>query len=440
MPRPATGSPKWDPKTKRWVARVTIPGSGRVPVPLDVPACLVGAPGVKCTCASCQQAVRVAKIVSVDMRTEGRVPSGLPMTVNEYAAAWLNDRERRKLTTVSDDRGRLDLHVLPHIGTIPIAAVTRDDLKRLVATLDEKVRTAAEKGERFSWKTAVHVWGNVTKMFSDAVKSKNPELCVLTSNPCADVAGPDRGKDKRKQYLWPAEALAFMACEEIPLVWRRLFAVTTYLYARPEEVEALEWGTDLDLYHGTCSITKAVERARGRSVKKGAEKEPKTTNAIRTVPIDPALLPLLEAMRKEAGGKGRVFPVVPGEFEMSRKLRAYLELAGVDRPALFATTAGSLALTWYHATRSTGITWEAVRGLDGTKLMRRAGHATFSTTLGYIREAENLVGPRFGTPFPPLPDGLIRGRGVLGVLGPRRAKKAGGMVGATGFEPVTSTV
>jgi len=136
-------------------------------------------------------------------------------------------------------------------------------------------------------------------------------------------------------------------------------------------VATLEW-SDIDLAHAMVSITKAVERSRDRAAEKGFVKEPKTENAIRTIPIDSALLPLLETMHEEAGGKGRVFPVVPSETEMSRNLRFYLEKAGVDRPSLLTTTA-SLALTWYRGTRSTGMTWEAVRGLDGTKLMQRAG-------------------------------------------------------------------
>jgi hypothetical protein len=40
--------------------------------------------------------------------------------------------------------------------------------------------------------------------------------------------------------------------------------------------------------------------------------------------------------------------------------------------------------------------------------MQRAGHQSFSTTMLYVREAENL-GAHFGTPFPPLPAELLGG-------------------------------
>jgi hypothetical protein len=41
----------------------------------------------------------------------------------------------------------------------------------------------------------------------------------------------------------------------------------------------------------------------------------------------------------------------------------------------------------------------------GYRVMQRAGHLNFSTTQGYIREAE-AVGIDAGAPFPPLPSAL----------------------------------
>ncbi|WP_394826137.1 site-specific integrase [Pendulispora albinea] len=64
----------------------------------------------------------------------------------------------------------------------------------------------------------------------------------------------------------------------------------------------------------------------------------------------------------------------------------------------------------FHDLRATGITWMAVRGDDPLRIKQRAGHKSFSTTEGYIREAENLsVG--FGKPFPSLPAELT---GIFG--------------------------
>ncbi len=79
----------------------------------------------------------------------------------------------------------------------------------------------------------------------------------------------------------------------------------------------------------------------------------------------------------------------------------------------------------------------AARGDHPLRIKQRAGHASFSTTEGYIREAENL-GRSFGTVFPPLPS-LERTFAALSLssetLEGNVAESVPLVVGATGFEP-----
>jgi hypothetical protein len=60
----------------------------------------------------------------------------------------------------------------------------------------------------------------------------------------------------------------------------------------------------------------------------------------------------------------------------------------------------------FHDLRATGITWMAIRGDEPIKIMRRAGHENMSTTMGYVREAENLT-TAIGEPFPALPEPIV---------------------------------
>jgi hypothetical protein len=55
------------------------------------------------------------------------------------------------------------------------------------------------------------------------------------------VHGPDRGAQRSKAYLYPSGLVAPVACEDVPLRWRRMFALATYLYARAGEINALTW-------------------------------------------------------------------------------------------------------------------------------------------------------------------------------------------------------
>lgn len=387
--RPATGSLRWARNANgayQWFVQITLADGSRPVVDLD-PRIPEG---------DREAAKAAALLVSAATRAGESVSTRNLETVSEYAKRWLAARDARGLASVADDRGRLKAHVLPELGARDMRKVSRDDLERLVERLDAKVRAGA-----VSWKTTIHAWGLVTKMFSDATAAKDRSLRVRADNPALDVHGPDRGNRKAKVYLYPSEFLQIVSCAEVPLRWRRMFALTTYLYARAGEVNALQW-SDLDLERGIAHIHASASRTTG------ATKSTKTGEA-RRVPIEPTLMPLLLAMRQEAGGgaaTGPVSPADPTDRKLSRQLQRCLRLAGLTRADLYADDATRKPLT-FHDLRATGITWCAVRGDDPMRLKQRAGHAGFATTEGYIREAENLRETNFGTPFPTLPEALM---------------------------------
>ncbi len=312
-------------------------------------------------------------------------------TFEVWAERWCKAREERGLTSVKDDRGRLRKWVFPHLGARPMVEIKRLDLERLVEELDASVRA-----ELLSWKTARNTWGVVSKMFDDACRSKTLALRVLTENPCVGIRGPDEGVKKSKSYLYPTEFARLVACPRVPIRWRRLFAVAIYTYTRAGELEALE-KEDVDLDALTIHIYRAIDRSAD-----GEVKETKTNNP-RRIPIEEPLVPLLRLLLEET--QGRRLVDMPPACDLSPRLRQYLEWAGVSRAELFAGDKTRKAIT-FHDLRATGITWMAIRGDEPIKIMRRAGHENIVTTMGYVREAENLVAP-IGAPFPPLPPELL---------------------------------
>jgi integrase len=235
-------------------------------------------------------------------------------------------------------------------------------------------------------------------MCRDAASSKIEALRVRADNPTIGVAPPERGASTSKQYLYPSEFSTFIACPKVPIAWRRSTALAVYLYPRAGELRALAW-EDVDLDHGTILIHQAVDR------ETGGKKSTKTKHS-RRFAIEPALLPLLAVMKREAGGTGPVC-TLPSERDMARGLRRWLHHANVRRAELHTSTPTRKAMTW-HDLRATGATWMAVRGDDPLKIMQRCGHEDFATTQGYVREAEAIrVG--FGLVFPTLPVSLLTG-------------------------------
>ena len=358
-------------------------------------------------------------------------------TVAKYAERWCKWRASRGIRCVGEDRTLLVFHVLPVVGALDVRAFNRDDARRLVSALDEAARRGwtiqCARRHPFGWKTAMNAWSVVRAMFRDACGGKDEAIRIRDDSPVDGVAGPDTGAKKAKQYLWPSEFLQLVSCERVPLRWRRAVVLAIYTYARAGELAALEWG-DVDLEHGTIHIHRSLDSKRGQGLKS-------TKSAVaRRAPIEPALSPLLRLMKGSAKGK-RVIDFPTGH--LARPLRTYLHRAGVQRRELFLTDATRKAIT-FHDLRATGVTWCAVRGDDPLRIKQRAGHASFSTTEIYIREAENLR-QGFGAVFPPLPAGLVgtaSGGGgsspdivteaSVTISGARNAKKIAGSSGGAG--------
>jgi len=336
------------------------------------------------------EARAAAVAVSAIIRGGGAVRDTITETVAEYAARWLADREGR-IASIEADRARMRMHVLVRLGPLDVRTFDRDDVEALRDDLDTKITKGV-----LAWKTVASCWTLVTSMCADMVSAKKREFRTRKDNPCADVKPPERGDKKAKQYLYPSEFLQFVTCGRVPLRLRRATAIAVYTFVRDGELRELRWdGGDFDLEHGTLSVTRSVTRT-------GAVKSTKSGET-RRFAVEPNILPLLRALHTEAGGKGHV--VTFKDRHMSRDLRLWLTRAGVTRPELHKGDAHRKPLTW-HDLRATGLTWLRGRGDDPPQIKQRDGDSTFSTTEGYIREAE-AVRDGFGDVFPPLPACLL---------------------------------
>jgi integrase len=219
-----------------------------------------------------------------------------------WVDAWHDDRVARGLTSARDSKAHWDTHIAAVLGSKHPKDWTRDDFRALSAALDAKVQRS-----EISPKTAVNVWTTATGMAGEAVSSKLNAIRCREDDPSETVKGPDRGDLKALQYLYPSEVDRFLSCEEVPIHWRRLVALAIYMYCRLGELRALTHD-DIDLEHGTISLTKAIDRTSG-GLKATKSKRP------RRIPIERALEPLLQIMRKESGAHGPLLVEIPSDFD-----------------------------------------------------------------------------------------------------------------------------
>ncbi len=379
--RPRTGSV--EPHDDHWDARATLPDGSHAPR-----VCL---PPDTSKAKAREIAAHMTELAAAQATPEPAAPVVVGESFAAWSVRWLAARRAAGQTTVDDQEGCLRKWVLPRLGARPFVDITRLEIEQLVEDLDTRVQAG-----QLAWKTAANAWGLVTKACDDACNSKVLALRILRTNPAEGVRGPDRGAKRSKAFLYPSEVERLLACEQIPMLWRRLYAVTIYLYIRAAETRALEW-PDIEIDRGVVLIHRTEDDEGAIHPTKGKR--------TRRYSAEASLLPLLRWMREQANAIGRLFPRMPVEKHLSPMLRRHLLAAGITRADLFANDATRQQIR-FHDLRASGITWCAVRGDDPLKIMYRAGHEDFTTTQEYIRAAE-AIRDGFGEAFPAVPAALL---------------------------------
>jgi integrase len=361
-------------------------------------------------------------LVAKRKRAERAKPSTSTETVDGYREKLCELREAEGKRNVTNEQFIWRKWISPRIGSKLIASVTADEVENIRDELDEQVKERIAKGlgHGISGAHAMNVWSMLRTTFAEAVSSRDRSMRVRTTDPTDKIKAPLTSSPRKKTFVYPAEFAALMTCREVPLEWRRLYAVATYLYLRPGELRALTWA-DVDLDARVVHVTKAYDEAAGEVTR------PKTANGVRDVPIEPALVPLLEAMKR--GHAELVAPLLVDFNEKHRAImfRDHLRAAKVKRPRLFDESTTTVQVN-FRSCRDSGITWLALAGVDLARIQRRAGHDDVKTTLGYVKIAEDLTG-KVGDPFGTL-DAVV---GQAAGQTRRRARQPSGKMAVKGW-------
>lgn len=156
-----------------------------------------------------------------------------PVTVMRFSKTWLERRERQNLTTVPDDRSRLNKHVIPVLGPMLLEDVRPRHLKELLRGLEGKLAP----------RTVRHVYGLLHTMMADAVSDE-----ILEHSPCV-LRRNDLPKKVDKDPTWRSLAIftreeveALISDERVPEDRRVLYAVIVLAAGlRFGEAAALRW-------------------------------------------------------------------------------------------------------------------------------------------------------------------------------------------------------
>lgn len=255
-----------------------------------------------------------------------------------------------KASTIRGHENRLRLYVLPRIGAIPLRALRRADVRRLVE----------EVGAEASPQTAANVRDALRRVLARQVY-----LEELDANPAAGVAAPSAPRAAAR-FLTPAEAdrLQQVADDHPNVAIGALVALALGTGLRRGELEALTWGAGgLDFDAQAVRVRGTLDRAVGIVAPKSRRP--------REVPLGADLVARLRLYRL-ASGQREGEPVFCGSPRRAwERVRAAADLGELRVHDLRHTC----ATFWLAA----GLTVHAVAELlghtDAALVLRLYGHA-----------------------------------------------------------------
>ncbi|MCX5741464.1 MAG: site-specific integrase, partial [Proteobacteria bacterium] len=242
----------------------------------------------------------------------------------------------------------LKYQILPTLGTVPIAALTK---KHIVRWRDDLATKGNRKGGGYAPTSINSALGCLSSAFSYFVSQE-----WLTVNPCFGV---EQAQVPLRSFNWiktrpELERLLLTCADDL----RDMIAVSVGTAVRIDELLHLQWD-DVDLDNRLLTIQ------RGR-------KGPPKNGRIRHVPIVNSMMPVFQRRALQRAGHALVFPGTDGKVRappnVTSAYKAALRRAGLDT-----------RLRW-HDLRHTAASWWVLGGGDIFRLSRLMGHANVKIT------------------------------------------------------------
>lgn len=402
MARQATGSVRF--RGGRWLARVTLGPDDRRAYPLptcntedaarerlailvDIIAQLRALGQVDVAHPFLERAAeRNGRALSDVLEAVRRVCEGdvnvtrmMGTTFKSFADDWVEERlhakwpdQVRKKTSRDDDRQRLQKHVYPIVGHVPIHEFTVDHAEAVMRSLPPQLTTASRR----------HVAQVMHRVLGLAVYPAR----LREANCLPKGFLPSAKSSLAFSCLYPSEDAALLRCAEVPLEYRVLWGFLAREGMRVSEAERLTLGA-LDLERGAIAL------------------DENKTKQPRAWALDPGVTRALAswtAMRDSPDSNDPVFSVPMRR--LAEDLRNHLVVAGIDRPTLFERSPTRQPIR-AHDLRATMVTVSLANGRSETWVADRTGHCSSQMINRYRRAARSMAELNLG-PLLPLDEAI----------------------------------
>ncbi|WP_170319690.1 tyrosine-type recombinase/integrase [Polyangium spumosum] len=294
-------------------------------------------------------------------------------TIEELGKRWTSGElarlykdHIRKKSTSDKDEGLLKLYVYPLVGQVRLADFTLDDADTVMRAIPAERSSATRR----------HVAQVLHRLFAMALFP----LRIISTNPLPKGFLPKIDAGPAKGWLYPDEDARLLR-SAAPLVWRVFYGFLHREGPRVSEAARLTWA-DFDLDRGAVNLDK------------NKTKDP------RTWALSPGVTAALRAWRElqrrkgvDVGPDALVFtdegePL--SENHLAPRFREHLQLAGIDRPALFERSDERRPIR-LHDARATFITISLANGKSEAWVQDRTGHKSSIMVNRYRRAARTAA-------------------------------------------------
>ncbi len=296
------------------------------------------------------------KAEQTDKQTQ---PAGYRGTVSDWMHVWMRDvlSVQVKPSSYQVYLGRLERHILPALGQIPLAKLSATDVREF---LDKLLASGL----------AASTVSGIYRLLAAALRYAH-EDGLLTQNPCRKIRLSQN--DVTEQHVLNRQEQrkirdAATAAQDLPAL------LSLYTGMRLGEVCALAW-SDIDWARKTIVVRRTVQRL--ASSCDGAKTKltigtPKTRQSRRHIPVPDFILERLAHMRKD----------VQGEFVFGNRDRA-AEPRTIQRRLKKLAERLNMTDVHFHTLRHTFETRLFELGVDVKTVSALLGHSSAKTTLDF---------------------------------------------------------
>lgn len=276
-----------------------------------------------------------------------RRAANAPMTVADWISHHIDHLSGVDKRTVDDYRSYLRTSIAPTVGTVPLTALSRDDVARWVQGMTGAAKTIANKHALLS------------AALNAAVKAGH-----IPNNPAAGARLP-RSEKGEMVFLTAEQYAALIA--EIPEHWQPLVEFLVASGCRWGEATALR-PADVNRDTGTIRISRAWQKNPYRLG------PPKTNRSRRTITIDATVLDQLHYdgdwlfTNPGVGNRAKGGPVRAPNFRSNVWAPAITRAKISPRPRI-------------HDLRHTCASWMLIAGTPPHVVQRHLGHESIKTTV-----------------------------------------------------------